>query len=59
MHCEMIEIGKITKAIASSAELLRQGGTTPQQALDSMKEAEVSLNMAIGHILTQDRSSQN
>ena len=45
------EFEKISKAIRSSYELLQQGGQPSQTALESLKEAESSLNSAIDYTL--------
>ncbi|CAM3980025.1 hypothetical protein [Lederbergia lenta] len=57
MNNEILEIGKITKAISSSGELLRHSETS-QQALDNLKEAENSLNRALNHILSPERNNR-
>ncbi|MBS4176608.1 hypothetical protein [Lederbergia citrea] len=56
MPRNLADFERITKAIYSSYELLREKEQPPQMALDSLREAEHSLNKAIDFLLSQDRS---
>ena len=49
MTWSLEELEKITKAIHSSYELLQSDEWPQRVALESLKEAELSLNRAIDH----------
>lgn len=56
MSQHLTEFEVISKAIQSSYKLLQSDNSASQLAIERLQEAEISLNKALGHVLSQSET---